>query len=80
MNVLKFMTCERRLIVMHGVASALTYLEEECQNQIIHRDVNIFNPAQPGSRIRNKRRRWLHKAWTRNICRGKKKLFEMKLT
>ncbi|XP_031092611.1 L-type lectin-domain containing receptor kinase S.6 [Ipomoea triloba] len=39
----RFLTWERRLNIIHGVASALVYLHEECENQIIHRDVKACN-------------------------------------
>ncbi|OIT36638.1 PREDICTED: L-type lectin-domain containing receptor kinase S.6 [Nicotiana attenuata] len=39
----KFLTWERRLNIVLGVASALVYLHEECENQIIHRDVKTCN-------------------------------------
>ncbi|RAL48125.1 hypothetical protein DM860_005549 [Cuscuta australis] len=38
-----FLTWQRRLNVIHGVASALVYLHEECENKIIHRDVKSCN-------------------------------------
>ncbi|CAH9075661.1 unnamed protein product [Cuscuta epithymum] len=38
-----FLTWERRMNVIHGVASALVYLHEECESQIIHRDVKSCN-------------------------------------
>ncbi|XP_022989774.1 L-type lectin-domain containing receptor kinase S.6 [Cucurbita maxima] len=34
---------KKRLSIVLGVASALTYLHEECENQIIHRDVKTCN-------------------------------------
>uniref|UniRef100_A0A7N0ZW64 non-specific serine/threonine protein kinase n=1 Tax=Kalanchoe fedtschenkoi TaxID=63787 RepID=A0A7N0ZW64_KALFE len=34
---------EKRLRIILGVASALTYLHEECERQIIHRDVKACN-------------------------------------
>lgn len=39
----RFLTWERRLNIVHGVASALIYLHEECESQIIHRDVKSCN-------------------------------------
>lgn len=42
-NLSKFLTWERRLNIIHGVASALIYLHEECESQIIHRDVKTCN-------------------------------------
>lgn len=42
-SVSKFLTWERRLNIVLGVASALVYLHEECINQIIHRDVKTCN-------------------------------------
>ncbi|KAA8537873.1 hypothetical protein F0562_027547 [Nyssa sinensis] len=38
-----FLTWERRLNVVLGVCSALIYLHEECERQIIHRDVKTCN-------------------------------------
>ncbi|KAF8405859.1 hypothetical protein HHK36_007937 [Tetracentron sinense] len=37
------LTWEQRLKIVLGVASALTYLHEECERQIIHRDVKACN-------------------------------------
>ncbi|XP_034676016.1 L-type lectin-domain containing receptor kinase S.6 [Vitis riparia] len=37
------LTWEQRLNIVLGVASALTYLHEECERQIIHRDVKASN-------------------------------------
>lgn len=37
------LTWEQRLNIVLGVASALTYLHEECERQIIHRDVKSSN-------------------------------------
>ncbi|XP_042479702.1 L-type lectin-domain containing receptor kinase S.6 [Macadamia integrifolia] len=37
------LTLEQRLKIVLGVASALTYLHEECDRQIIHRDVKACN-------------------------------------
>lgn len=42
-NLTKHLTWERRLNIIQGVASALVYLHEECENQIIHRDVKACN-------------------------------------
>ncbi|CAI9755868.1 unnamed protein product [Fraxinus pennsylvanica] len=42
-SLTKFLTWERRLNVIRGVASALIYLHEECESQIIHRDVKTCN-------------------------------------
>ncbi|KAK6115064.1 hypothetical protein DH2020_007333 [Rehmannia glutinosa] len=42
-NLTKFLTWERRLNIILGVASALIYLHEECESQIIHRDVKTCN-------------------------------------
>ncbi|KAI3464666.1 hypothetical protein Pfo_021329 [Paulownia fortunei] len=42
-NLTKFLTWERRLNIINGVASALIYLHEECESQIIHRDVKTCN-------------------------------------
>ncbi|PIN23153.1 Serine/threonine protein kinase [Handroanthus impetiginosus] len=42
-NLTKFLTWERRLNIVLGVASALIYLHEECESQIIHRDVKTCN-------------------------------------
>ncbi|KAL3504410.1 hypothetical protein ACH5RR_034251 [Cinchona calisaya] len=42
-SIKKFLTWERRLNIMLGVASALVYMHEECINQIIHRDVKTCN-------------------------------------
>ncbi|KAG8389819.1 hypothetical protein BUALT_Bualt01G0018100 [Buddleja alternifolia] len=42
-NLTKFLTWERRLNIIRGVASALIYLHEECESQIIHRDVKTCN-------------------------------------
>ncbi|KAL7128267.1 hypothetical protein ABFS83_14G304700 [Erythranthe nasuta] len=42
-NLTKFLTWERRLNILRGVASALIHLHEECENQIIHRDVKTCN-------------------------------------
>ncbi|KAL3513836.1 hypothetical protein ACH5RR_026553 [Cinchona calisaya] len=42
-SVTQFLTWERRLNIVLGVASALVYLHEECINQIIHRDVKTCN-------------------------------------
>ncbi|CAK9185257.1 unnamed protein product, partial [Ilex paraguariensis] len=39
----KFLTWERRLNIVLGVSSALIYLHEECERQIIHRDVKTCN-------------------------------------
>ncbi|KAL3845418.1 hypothetical protein ACJIZ3_002821 [Penstemon smallii] len=39
----KFLTWERRLNIIRGVASALIYLHEECESQIIHRDIKTCN-------------------------------------
>ncbi|XP_057795474.1 L-type lectin-domain containing receptor kinase S.6 [Salvia miltiorrhiza] len=39
----RFLTWEKRLNIIHGVASALIYLHEECESQIIHRDVKTCN-------------------------------------
>ncbi|KAL5703485.1 non-specific serine/threonine protein kinase [Ranunculus cassubicifolius] len=38
-----FLNWERRRKIVLGVASALTYLHEECETQIIHRDVKACN-------------------------------------
>ncbi|KAL5720497.1 non-specific serine/threonine protein kinase [Ranunculus cassubicifolius] len=38
-----FLNWERRQKIVLGVASALTYLREECETQIIHRDVKACN-------------------------------------
>ncbi|CAM9000854.1 unnamed protein product [Rhodiola kirilowii] len=38
-----FLQWEKRVRVILGVASALTYLHEECERQIIHRDVKACN-------------------------------------
>lgn len=38
-----FLTWEKRLNIILGVASALSYLHEECERQIIHRDVKSCN-------------------------------------
>ncbi|CAL5417573.1 unnamed protein product [Camellia sinensis] len=38
-----FLTWDRRLNIVLGVASALIYLHEECERQIIHRDVKTCN-------------------------------------
>lgn len=38
-----FLTWEQRKKIILGVASALTYLHEECERQIIHRDVKTCN-------------------------------------
>ncbi|XP_076889665.1 L-type lectin-domain containing receptor kinase S.6-like [Bidens hawaiensis] len=37
------LTFEKRLNILLGVASALVYLHEECERQIIHRDVKTCN-------------------------------------
>ncbi|KAL2241915.1 L-type lectin-domain containing receptor kinase S.6 [Sesamum indicum] len=42
-NWTKLLTWERRLNIILGVASALIYLHEECESQIIHRDVKTCN-------------------------------------
>ncbi|XP_051149793.1 L-type lectin-domain containing receptor kinase S.6 [Andrographis paniculata] len=42
-NISKFLTWERRQNIIRGVASALMYLHEECESQIIHRDVKTCN-------------------------------------
>ncbi|KAF3614669.1 hypothetical protein FXO38_33518 [Capsicum annuum] len=42
-HLTKFLTWERRLNIVIGVASALMYLHEECENHIIHRDVKSCN-------------------------------------
>ncbi|XP_057505235.1 L-type lectin-domain containing receptor kinase S.6-like [Actinidia eriantha] len=42
-NLRIFLTWERRLGIVLGVASALIYLHEECERQIIHRDVKTCN-------------------------------------
>lgn len=39
----KLLTWERRLNIILGVASALVYLHEDCERQIIHRDVKTCN-------------------------------------
>ncbi|KAL3641625.1 hypothetical protein CASFOL_012440 [Castilleja foliolosa] len=39
----KFLTWEKRLNVILGVANALVYLHEECESQIIHRDIKTCN-------------------------------------
>lgn len=39
----RLLTWEKRLNIIHGVASALIYLHEECESQIIHRDVKTCN-------------------------------------
>ncbi|KAK4775736.1 hypothetical protein SAY87_023697 [Trapa incisa] len=38
-----FLTWEQRKKIVLGVAAALTYLHEECERQIIHRDVKTCN-------------------------------------
>ncbi|KAK1575608.1 hypothetical protein Q3G72_006905 [Acer saccharum] len=40
---LNFLSWEKRVYILLGVASALTYLHEECERQIIHRDVKTCN-------------------------------------
>ncbi|KAI3442653.1 Protein kinase domain-containing protein [Psidium guajava] len=42
-NSAKFLSWEQRKKVVLGVASALAYLHEECERQIIHRDVKSCN-------------------------------------
>ncbi|CAN4121200.1 unnamed protein product [Withania somnifera] len=42
-HLTKFLTWERRLNIVLGVASALMFLHEECENHIIHRDVKSCN-------------------------------------
>ncbi|EPS63254.1 hypothetical protein M569_11530, partial [Genlisea aurea] len=39
----KTLTWEKRLSIIHGVAAALIYLHEECECQIIHRDIKTCN-------------------------------------
>ncbi|GAA0165975.1 hypothetical protein Leryth_025510 [Lithospermum erythrorhizon] len=39
----KYLTWDRRMNIVLGVASALIYLHEECESQIIHRDVKTCN-------------------------------------
>lgn len=39
----KLLTWERRIYVVLGIASALAYLHEECEKQIIHRDLKTSN-------------------------------------
>lgn len=39
----RMLTWERRRNIIDGVASALIYLHEECESQIIHRDVKTCN-------------------------------------
>ncbi|XP_047979435.1 L-type lectin-domain containing receptor kinase S.6-like [Salvia hispanica] len=39
----RLLTWEKRLSIIHGVAAALIYLHEECESQIIHRDVKTCN-------------------------------------
>lgn len=39
----KLLTWERRVNVVVGIASALEYLHEECEKQIIHRDLKTSN-------------------------------------
>ncbi|XP_047340582.1 L-type lectin-domain containing receptor kinase S.6 [Impatiens glandulifera] len=41
--LLCFLTWEKRVKVILGIASALVYLHEECERQIIHRDVKSCN-------------------------------------
>ncbi|XP_075480202.1 L-type lectin-domain containing receptor kinase S.6 [Primulina tabacum] len=43
MSLTKFLTWERRLNIILGVASAVIYLHEECESQIIHRDIKTCN-------------------------------------
>ncbi|KAF5735370.1 hypothetical protein HS088_TW15G00872 [Tripterygium wilfordii] len=38
-----FLSWQHRLMIVLGVASALSYLHEECEGQIIHRDVKTCN-------------------------------------
>ncbi|KAA8546538.1 hypothetical protein F0562_002723 [Nyssa sinensis] len=42
-NAASSLTWERRLNIVLGVSSALIYLHEECERQIIHRDVKTCN-------------------------------------
>ncbi|GFQ08301.1 L-type lectin-domain containing receptor kinase s.6 [Phtheirospermum japonicum] len=42
-HLTKFLTWEKRLNIILGVANALVYLHEECESQIIHRDVKTCN-------------------------------------
>ncbi|KAJ8541531.1 hypothetical protein K7X08_002347 [Anisodus acutangulus] len=42
-HLTKFLTWERRLNIVLGVASALVYLHEECEEHIIHRDEKTCN-------------------------------------
>ncbi|KZV58216.1 Kinase [Dorcoceras hygrometricum] len=42
-SLTKFLTWERRLNIILGVASAVKYLHEECVSQIIHRDIKTCN-------------------------------------
>nr|XP_043612395.1 L-type lectin-domain containing receptor kinase S.6 [Erigeron canadensis] len=42
-NVNRLLTFEKRLNILLGVSSALVYLHEECERQIIHRDVKTCN-------------------------------------
>lgn len=42
-NAIRSLTFEKRLNILVGVSSALVYLHEECERQIIHRDVKTCN-------------------------------------
>ncbi|CAH1443155.1 unnamed protein product [Lactuca virosa] len=42
-NASRTLTFEKRLNILLGVSSALVYLHEECERQIIHRDVKTCN-------------------------------------
>ncbi|KAK9270335.1 hypothetical protein L1049_025914 [Liquidambar formosana] len=57
-NLVSFLTWERRVNIVLGVASALTYLHEECERQIIHRDVKTCNIMLDAEFNANARRFW----------------------
>ncbi|KAL8524437.1 hypothetical protein ACS0TY_014140 [Phlomoides rotata] len=42
-NFRTFLTWERRTKIIHGITSALIYLHEECERQIVHRDIKTCN-------------------------------------